>query len=557
MNGLIKRLLIFVAAMAVVAGAGWFGRKAYKHSLEHRLVTQAAAFSKTNDFRNAELCLRRALQVNPLSAPATRMVADMLEASGLPAAVGWRVRAAQLEPRNVTNRLAWAETAIKFKDLKSAEQALSEIHSPESNSTAYHQLAGALAYLNHQPVQAEAQFSAASVLEPANEAVAMNLATVRLGSTNQQTARLARVSLENLLHSPRHRIEALQILSQDAVTRKAWPDALGFAQQLASDPKAGFGQKLAYLQLLKTTTNAQFSPYLVTVKGEATNSPAQAFAFGRWMAASDGPGEALAWLQALPVQLQTNQPVPLIVTDCQIALKDWPSLLATINKRNWTEAEFYRCALESLAYRAQKKEYPSQAAWQKALHNSAHHLDRLSRLAQVAAGWGWQPETTEVLEKITSEFPEEKWAATSLMAQLYSAGNTSQLTELLRQRYASDPSDVLVKNNLANLYLLRKSELDQAYRLAREAHDKAPRDPFFASTYAYSLLLQHKNKEAVQVFDGLKPEYLKIPSVAAYYGIIQAEAGNKDQARAALQCASSAKLLPEETELVRLAKARL
>jgi predicted Zn-dependent protease len=115
----------------------------------------------------------------------------------------------------------------------------------------------------------------------------------------------------------------------------------------------------------------------------------------------------------------------------------------------------------------------------------------------------------------------------------------------------------LIKNNLANLYLVRRSELEQAYRLAREVYEKAPKDPFFTSTYAYSLLLQNRPDEAIKVFNELKPEYLQIPSVAAYYGVIQEASGHKDIARVALKRASAAKLLPEETGLVRSATAHL
>ena len=124
MNGLINKLLIFVLAMSGVAAAGWYGRKAYKHAVEHRLLTQAGQFLKTNDLRNAELCLRRALQVNPMSLPATKMVGDLLETAGWPTALEWRIRTSQLDPGNVTNRLQWAETALKVGDLKSAQDAL-------------------------------------------------------------------------------------------------------------------------------------------------------------------------------------------------------------------------------------------------------------------------------------------------------------------------------------------------------------------------------------------------------------------------------------------------
>jgi hypothetical protein len=348
MTGLFKKLVIFGLAMVLVAAVGWFGRKAYRATVEHRLIAQAALFSKTNDFRNAELCLRRALQVNPLSVPAISMVADMLEMSGSRSAVGWRARVVQLGPENTTNRLEWAETALKFGELKSADQALSELRGPARGLAVYHKLAGALAWSRHNAAEAEADYLAALGMEPTNEVVLMNLDTVRLGSTNREVAQAARRSLENLVSSPAHRINALHLLEQDSADRKAWPDALMFSKQLVVEPTAGFADKLTHLQLLKLCTNAQFPQWLTSVKMEATNSPSKAFAFGRWMAGTEGPSAALSWLHELPAVLQTNQPVPLIITDCQIALKDWRGLLATIQKKD--------LGLDSTEYRGPGKD---------------------------------------------------------------------------------------------------------------------------------------------------------------------------------------------------------
>jgi Flp pilus assembly protein TadD len=140
---------------------------------------------------------------------------------------------------------------------------------------------------------------------------------------------------------------------------------------------------------------------------------------------------------------------------------------------------------------------------------------------------------------------------------LYGSGNSRELAEFLAKVYASDPSDPQLKNNFAVISLLRRSGLDQAYRLAREAYNSAPNDPFFISTYAYALLLQNKNDEALEMVSKLKPEFLKIPSIAAYYGIVEAQTGHKDAARAPLELAGTAQLLPEEKEIVRLASSHL
>src|SRR4029077_18257750 len=138
----------------------------------------------------------------------------------------------------------------------------------------------------------------------------------------------------------------------------------------------------------------------------------------------------------------------------------------------------------------------------------------LSRLVQVTRVWDWKPEKIEVLKEITKEFPKEKWAVEQLVTELYAAGNTLTLGDLFSKPSEIDPADIRVKNCLANVFLLRKTQLEKAHRLANEAYATAPDNPFFTSTYAYSLLLQDKKEEAVQVVSQVRAEDLKIPAVA-------------------------------------------
>src|SRR5579872_5017049 len=102
MNGFLKRTIISVLVIAAVIAGGWFGRKAYKKATERRLLTEAQQYLDKKDFANASLCLRRLLQVNPISAKGSSLVADLLEQNGNPsAAVGWRTQASQLDSKDV------------------------------------------------------------------------------------------------------------------------------------------------------------------------------------------------------------------------------------------------------------------------------------------------------------------------------------------------------------------------------------------------------------------------------------------------------------------------
>jgi len=561
MNSLTKKLLIFALVMAALGAAGWFGRKVYRSTTEHRLVRQANQYLEKKDLRNASLCLEHALQINPSSLEATKAMAGMLEKAGFPTALSWRIRAAQIKPDNAQARFAWARTALELRDFPSATDALAGVDEKGRTSATFHSLSGALAWGVNKAGEAESHYKEALSLEPTNQIVALNLATVHMASTNQEVANAARLSMEQLSTNAALRSTALHYLAEDAETHKAIPKALAYSKEILQSPSATFSDKIGHLILLREAKSTEADSCLASLKEEAAKSPAPAFALGRWMAAAESSTNALRWLQTLPVAVQTNLPVPLLITDCQMAANDWKGLLALLSKQDWGDLNYYKLSLEARAQRSLGQNPAASTAWQKARRLSSHRLDRLSRLAQVTAGWHWTEERAEVLREITTVFPKERWAADQLAAQLYAEGDTRGIQELLLNTLASNPSDAHLKNNLANVILLRKArldkgQLDKAHRMAKEAYDTATNNPFYASTYAYSLLLQDKPDQADKILAGLRTEYLQIPSVAAYYGVIEARSGHKDLAKEPLARAATAPLLPEEKEIVRLAIAQ-
>jgi predicted Zn-dependent protease len=557
MNGFARKTLIFVVVMTIVAAAGWGGRKAYKKATEHRLLAATSRYLAARDFRNAGLCLQRALEINPMSAQASKLTADMLEETGSPGALNWRVRAFQLQTNNVEYRFAWAETALKMQDVRGAAQALSGLDEKSRSTATFHKLAGALAWQLKDAADAEKQYSEALQLEPGNEATVLNLSTIRLASTNKAVADAARLALEQIPANSAVHPTALRYLAADAAAHERFDRALSYSKAVISAPGATYNDKIAHLQLLLDAKSPAYSDWLAGLEEDAKHSPDHAYSLGHWMAVNESPSNALHWLQSLPTAQQLNLPVPLIIADCQIALNDWTGLRAVVEKRNWDDAEYYRLCLESMADRHLDDSLSAKTAWERAFRLASHRLDRLTRLTQITASWGWRPEMNEVLQEVISDFPKEKWAVDDLMSSFYADGDTVALAGLLARAYSANPSDNRLKNTLASVSLLRNSDLENAYRLAREAYNSSPENPFFISTYAYSLLLQKKPDDAVKVLGGLKAEYLKNPSIAAYYGVVQAQTGHKDVAKEPLKLAEASRLLPEEKEIVRQAETRL
>lgn len=557
MNAFVRKTLIVVAVMAVVAVAGWAGRKAYLRATMHRLLADASEYLQKQDLKQASLCLRRALSLNSVNVTANKLMADLLEEAGSPAALGWRIRTAQLQTNNVEYRFAWAQTALKMNDSASAVQALRGVDEKSRSTAEFHKLRGVLAWNMHLPAEAEKEFSEALRLEPTNQVISLNLATIGLVSTNPAVADNARLELEKVpTNSPLHLI-ALRFLTTDALTHKSFDRALFFSQQVIHDPKSTYADRLTHLQTLDVSKNPAFDSWLTTLKIDAGGSPQHAYILGHWLLNEKSPAVALQWLQSLPRETQTNQPVPLAITDCQIVMKDWNGLLALVQKQDWDELNYYRLSLEALASRNTGESIAEKSAWRRALVMSSSRLDRLAKLDQFTAAWGWPQERTQVLQEIGSAFPKEIWADEELAGVFYANGNTRALADLFDKMYSADPSNLRLKNNLATVLMLLKSDTQKAQRLALESYTSSTNNPFFACTYAYSLLLQSKPEEAVKIVGTLNSDYLKNPSIAAYYGVVEAETGHRDQAKAALKLAMSARLLPEELELVHKAETRL
>jgi tetratricopeptide (TPR) repeat protein len=557
MNPFTRKTLIFVAVILAIGCAGFLGRRIYQKATVHRLATQAAQYMQKQDLRNASLCLEQALQINPFNVQVNHLMADMLEQGGSPMALNWRIRTAELQTNNMEYRLEWAKTAIEMNDFTSAAQALGGVDQKTRSTADFHKLAGGLAWNLHIPEQAEEQYAAALQLEPTNSAVILNLATIRLVSTNKAVVAEARATLEAIPATSPFHLMAVRALAVDAAGRKSYQTAIDYQQQAASDPNAAYKDKLGYLQLLYATGSPQFSAWQKTMETDATNSPFRIYGLGHWMLTEQGPTVALRWLDGIPKNIQTNLPVQMAITECQVGSKDWDGLLRTVGNSNWGEVDYYRLCLDSLANRSLGNHDSADTAWRSALMVSSRHLDRLVRLNQLATAWGWEAERKQVLDQVISQFPRETWAPQQLSALLYAKGQTQELADLLNKMYSTDPSNVQIKNNLATILLLEKSDLNRAHRLAQEAYSSAPENPFYACTYAYSLLLQSRNQDAAKIIGTLKPDYLKNPSIAAYYGIVEAQTGNPKAAGPALKMAQTARLLPEEMQLVHQAQERL
>ena len=228
-----RKLIIIFLCCTVALLTGYAGYRGYKVWKQNRMMNLAHAFAAKGDGRNVLLCVQQVLRSNPRNLEASRMMAALLEAGRSPGALVWRSQVVELNPKSLEDRLALAQSAMMFRDYMVATNALEGVDQAGRKTAAYHNVAGAVAAAANQRAEAEAHFFEAARLEPTNPVPQLNLAVVRLYSTNEPVRAEARTTLMSISSSsPALRCQALRELVVDSLRSRQTNAALALSREL-------------------------------------------------------------------------------------------------------------------------------------------------------------------------------------------------------------------------------------------------------------------------------------------------------------------------------------
>jgi Flp pilus assembly protein TadD len=541
----------------VLLGAGLFGGARYYHRWrQEQMVEQARQALQREDLRSAALMARRVLQLNPASVEATRIMASLAEMLGYRDTVGWRERIVILDPAPA-NCLAWAATALRFNDVVSANRALLSVKSEKRATPEYHELAAGLALAVGNLPLAEFHFSRACRLRPNDENLKFNLACIRLQAVDPAIASAALATVEQFRVQPRTTAFALRALFADAVRRKDKNRAFRLAQDLQAAPGADFRDKLQYLDILRRMKHADFSSYLARLQQESLHNTPDMARLISWMNENRLAAEALDWVRRLPPDTLARQPVPVAVAAAHEAQHGWKELEGLLTKGEWGDLDFMRLALLAHLNRQNRDGVNSRIQWGLAITKAGDRPEALGTLARLAESWGWGKEAEEIFWKLGTASSPQRWALQSLYRQYRMKGDTEGLHRVLSRTLEADPSDLVARNNLALLSLLLGRDTDKALSWTTDLYGKNSANALFASTHAFALYKTGRTAEGIKVFEKLREDQLRNPSVAAYYGVLLAADGQVDKARRFLDLAARTTLLTEEQRLLADARRRV
>jgi tetratricopeptide (TPR) repeat protein len=536
-----------LVVLVLVCGSGF---RFYRNWEEGHLVRRASTVLSGGDFKTASLNARRVLQLDPENTDAMRIMAEIAEKTGERNAVDWRRKVLQLRPHSVDDALAVARCALRVKDFATATKTIEAVKDPARVNPEFHAISAQLAEAKKDFSAAETHWAEATEMAPDESRYRLQLAIVRLGFADAAKRQDALKVLEQLRADPAQRAIATRALVLNGVARNGEAQGvLALARELQAHPDALFSDRILYLELLRQLRDPSCDDYLARLKTQLGSKPAELATLLSWMIRNRMGEDALEFTKTLPPEIVSQWPVPLAVAEACAQARDWSELEKMTRNGNWATHEFLRRAYLARALRNQELSSAAEQEF-KAAQKEAINPRMLSLLTKMVADWGWQREAVELLWLLARN-PETKATALQTLYQHYvKVADTSGIYRALAKLAEVNPGDPRIQNNLAQVSLLLGVDTDHASKAAEDLTNKDPSNPAFASTHAFSLLSKGDVKGALLVMGRLTQDQLVDPSVAIYYGLVLAAAGEKERARDFLMRSSEATLLPEEQALV-------
>ena len=534
----------------------WGGWRGYASWEERHQVRRAVAFIAGGEYTPAMLSARRALQLNPNSTRAMRVMAEVAEHFRERAALDWRRKIWELDPRATEDALALANCAVQFGNTNMAEKALAGIDPGERNTAMFHAAEARLAKARKNSAEAEKQWGEALRLDPNNESYQFQFALSLLEQPNEASRQEAHRILERLRASATYRSEATRSLLLDGLTHRGDPRQLRIlAQDLQGYPGASLDDRLVYLNVLRILDDPEYTANLTAIEKDAVAKPEDLAELILWMSANRMSLIAIDFAKSLPQQTLDAWPVPRAMAEAYTKKGDWPALEELTANGNWKQLDFIRRAYLTRALRARDNSVVAEREWAGAVKTAAAQSQSLLLLARTISDWGWENEIVDLLWQL-AKYPESQVEALQTLYQHYEkADNTQGLYRVLVRLAEIDPGDLNVQNNLAQISLLLNADPERARKLAADLYAKEPSNAAYVSTYAFSLHTKGDSRNAARIMSGLRDDQLENPSLAAYYGIVLAAAGETTKARKYIEIGRKAHLLSEEKALIDRAEA--
>jgi thioredoxin-like negative regulator of GroEL len=551
------RVALYVAAAAVVVLLiivfGTYGSKLYTGWRESRLLKRASAMLEKNDFVTANRLARQVVERHQDSLPAFYILAEATEKQNSEETVSWRAQIARLQPDNIDSQLNLASAALRFGQIDLARKTLERVAPRAEDQAAFHVVAGWLARAEGNLAEQEQQFDIAVNKDPKNDLYKFNLAALQIHSQDPEKSEQARANLEHLTQVQEFRTGALRALLNDAVDRNDIQAADRFAQQLQMSPQVGFGDYLLCLNFYRKLDAKKFDALLEKVKPVAARNSGDLGLLMDWMNENGLAPEVVKWMEKLPAATTAKPPPAVAIAAAFAEQKNWSRLRRWTRSESWGEDDYLRLAYQGYAARQSRQSSADaefDTLWRAALHAAADRPEREVRLARLASKWNLPIESEELWSRLSRTPPSRREALDALYRLYRGNNNLKKLYEVLQHLHEASPNEIGITTNLARLGLNIEQNTKQAQQLAKQAYERTPDDVSCAVTYAFSLYVQGRTTEGLEILQKLPPEALHESHAAVYAAVLLLDVNQTDDAKEFIQVAKRGPLYAEEKRLL-------
>jgi Flp pilus assembly protein TadD len=479
-----------------------------------------------------------------------RIMAQAAELSNERMALEWRREVLEKTPQSTEDLLALALCALQFNEIAEAEKALRSVPSDQVETAPFQAAAARISEAKNNVTEAEQHWKRACELDPNNNSNEMGLAFAQLKSNATASRASGRALLEKLRTDDKYRAAATRALIADAILHlENTESAKVFAQELQGYPEATFADRLLYLEILRATKDQGFPGYLTTVENEAKANPVTLASLIAWMNNSGMALVALDYVRGVDQAMVSKWPVPSELAKSYVRLADWDGLERFTKNGRWPQLDFIRRAFLARSFREKNKPEMADREWAAAEKEALTDVRFLEALERTTVEWGWTNEAVKLLWQMAKTPEKQVEALHSLYKHYAKQRDTQGLYRVLNRLSELEPTDRVVRNNLAQIALLLNADPARARKIAAELYHEEPGNGTYASTYAFALYSQGDLNQAIKIMNSLSADQLQDPGTSAYFGIFLAAAGRQQEAEPYLARGTTASLLPEEKEL--------
>jgi tetratricopeptide (TPR) repeat protein len=564
-------LQIAVVALLVLGGVGYGGWRWLQDWRYDKAIRDTQDFMRLGDPRSAAFAAKRAAHVREDSVEAARMLAEALEKTGSVEAVVWRKKVVELAPGDFRDHIAFAASAMRFRDPRLARSALEKVDAAGRENIDYLRTAADIALALGENVEAETHLAEVARLDPYDSERRLKLATLRLASKDSETAAKARAEVEAMKDDPQLRLVALRVLIRDATRENARPSlrlALSATSPVTQSALVDDPRLARLAEEMLAEENATLDDCLLCfevlrqMRGTDVREKLSRLETAKFQTASDvgdamlwlnGRGQAertLAWTEKIGDELRQTPEVQFAIADAYIFQKEWGLVLAIVEETEWGELDAERLAMSAIAWRILGDAQRSDGSWNLAELQLQQDVKRIRRLADFCVRWGVEPEKEKLWWKLAAAGGDQTEVLKRLFTLSMQRKDGAGLYRAVKGLYLAQPEDAPSMNNYAWISLLRNEDLETAHRLADRVFAVDPKVGAYASTYAYSMHLRGRTAEGLKALEAAPAYNLQDATVAGCYGFLLAASGNAEKAQTFLGVARrSPDLLPEEARL--------